>query len=34
MKGFFWPRRPYRNEQEMAETRDALQAAITSVRPR
>ena len=31
MKGFFWPRRPYKDQQEMARTRDALRAAITSV---
>jgi histidine triad (HIT) family protein len=31
MKGFFWPRRPYKNEQEMAEVRDRLRAAITSL---
>ena len=31
MKGFFWPRRPYKDQQEMARTREALRAAITSV---
>jgi histidine triad (HIT) family protein len=32
LKGFFWPRRPYKNKEEMAETRDRLRAAITSLR--
>lgn len=31
MKGFFWPRRPYRDQQHMAETRDALRQAIRSI---
>jgi histidine triad (HIT) family protein len=31
MKGFFWPRRPYKDKEEMAQTRDALRAAITSI---
>jgi len=30
LKGFFWPRRPYKNKEEMAETRDRLRAAIAS----
>ena len=28
LKGFFWPRRPYRDQQHMAETRDALREAV------
>ena len=28
MKGFFWPRRPYRDETEMRETADALRRAV------
>jgi histidine triad (HIT) family protein len=32
MKGFFWPRRPYRDQQHMAETRDALRDAIAYLR--
>ena len=28
LKGFFWPRRPYRDKQHMAETRDAHRDAI------
>jgi histidine triad (HIT) family protein len=31
LKGFFWPRRPYKDKDEMARTRDALRAAIMSV---
>jgi histidine triad (HIT) family protein len=31
LKGFFWPRRPYKNKEEMAETRDRLRAAIASL---
>jgi histidine triad (HIT) family protein len=31
LKGFFWPRRPYKDKDEMARTRDALRAAITSI---
>jgi histidine triad (HIT) family protein len=31
LKGFFWPRRPYKDKDEMAQTRDAIRAAITSV---
>jgi histidine triad (HIT) family protein len=31
MKGFFWPRRPYRDQQHMTETRDALRAAVESL---
>jgi histidine triad (HIT) family protein len=30
MKGFFWPRRPYRDAGEMRETADALRRAIRS----
>jgi histidine triad (HIT) family protein len=33
MKGFFWPRRPYRDENEMLETQQAIQAALTCLRP-
>jgi histidine triad (HIT) family protein len=29
LKGFFWPRRRYRDEQEIADTQKALAAAIT-----
>jgi histidine triad (HIT) family protein len=29
MKGFFWPRRPYRDATEMRETADALRRAIS-----
>jgi histidine triad (HIT) family protein len=29
MKGFFWPRRPYRDPTEMRETADALRRAIS-----
>ena len=32
LKDFFWPRRPYKNNEEMAETRDRLRDAITSLR--
>jgi histidine triad (HIT) family protein len=32
MKGFFWPRRPYRDKEEMRETADALRKAVTSLR--
>ncbi len=28
MKGFFWPRRPYKDQEEMATTAAALRAAI------
>ena len=28
MKGFFWPRRPYRDENEMRDTAEALRQAI------
>ena len=28
MKGFFWPRRPYRDSHEMKETADALRRAM------
>jgi histidine triad (HIT) family protein len=29
MKGFFWPRRPYRDPEEMTATQRRIQAAIT-----
>jgi histidine triad (HIT) family protein len=29
MKGFFWPRRPYRDQAEMRETAEALRRAIS-----
>ena len=29
MKGFFWPRRPYRDKDEMRTTQERLQAALT-----
>lgn len=29
MKGFFWPRRPYRDQTEMRETAEALRRAIS-----
>lgn len=32
MKGFFWPRRPYRDEQEILEIQRALKNAIESLR--
>jgi histidine triad (HIT) family protein len=32
MKGFFWPRRPYRDKSEMLETQRAIQAALTYLR--
>lgn len=28
LKGFFWPRRPYRDKEHMAGTRDALREAV------
>lgn len=31
MKGFFWPRRPYRNSDHTTETQKALQAAVRSL---
>ena len=31
MKGFFWPRRPYRDEQHAAETADALRRALADL---
>ena len=31
LKGFFWPRRPYKNKDEMAEVRDKLRSAIRSL---
>jgi histidine triad (HIT) family protein len=33
MKGFFWPRRPYRDETHMAETQQALRRAIDELAP-
>jgi histidine triad (HIT) family protein len=32
MKGFFWPRRPYRDEQHALDTQQALVAAVTYLR--
>jgi histidine triad (HIT) family protein len=32
LKGFFWPRRPYKDKEEMAKTADALRSAITYLR--
>jgi histidine triad (HIT) family protein len=32
LKGFFWPRRPYRDREEATETQQALQAAVTYLR--
>ncbi|MBC8164340.1 MAG: HIT domain-containing protein [Bryobacteraceae bacterium] len=32
LKGFFWPRRPYRDREHMLEIQQALQSAITYVR--
>ena len=32
MKGFFWPRRPYRDAQEMQETGAALRSALQQLR--
>jgi histidine triad (HIT) family protein len=32
LKGFFWPRRPYKDKEEMAQVRDSLRTAITSIR--
>lgn len=32
MKGFFWPRRPYRDAAEMRETADALRSAVKKLR--
>jgi histidine triad (HIT) family protein len=29
MKGFFWPRRPYRDRNEMLETEQAIRSALT-----
>ena len=29
MKGFFWPRRPYRDREHALETRDAIRSALT-----
>jgi len=33
MKGFFWPRRPYRDRDHMIETQQALRAAVTYLIP-
>ena len=32
MKGFFWPRRPYRDKDDMRTTQERLQAALTYLR--
>ncbi|HYP12856.1 MAG TPA: HIT family protein [Bryobacteraceae bacterium] len=32
LKGFFWPRRPYKDEAEMQQTRDLLRIAIEKLR--
>lgn len=32
MKGFFWPRRPYRDEVELRETGDALRRAVNELK--
>src|SRR3954452_13689725 len=32
MKGFFWPRRPYRDAEHLLETQRALQSALTYLR--
>jgi histidine triad (HIT) family protein len=32
LKGFFWPRRPYRDRHEAMETQQALRAAVTYLR--
>jgi histidine triad (HIT) family protein len=32
MKGFFWPRRPYRDRNDMLDTQRAITAAITYLR--
>jgi histidine triad (HIT) family protein len=32
LKGFFWPRRPYRDSQHAQETQEALTAAVTYLR--
>lgn len=32
MKGFFWPRRPYRDQEHILETQRALQSALTYLR--
>ena len=32
MKGFFWPRRPYRDEAEMVQTQKSLESAIAQLR--
>jgi histidine triad (HIT) family protein len=31
LKGFFWPRRPYRDKEHLAETQDKVAAAIKSL---
>ena len=33
MKGFFWPRRPYRDREHMSEVQEKLQAAIKLLIP-
>jgi histidine triad (HIT) family protein len=32
MKGFFWPRRPYRDQDELRETADALRRAVDALK--
>lgn len=32
MKGFFWPRRPYKDAEEMRQTADALRQAVSTLR--
>jgi histidine triad (HIT) family protein len=34
LKGFFWPRQPYRDEAQMAEVRRRLHAAVVALRAR
>jgi len=31
LKGFFWPRQPYKNEDEIRQVQSALQAALTQL---
>jgi histidine triad (HIT) family protein len=33
LRGFFWPRNPYRDEQHAQEVRDALCRAVEAIRP-
>jgi histidine triad (HIT) family protein len=33
LKGFFWPRRKYRDEAEAAAARDAIRQALSALRP-